>query len=77
MANLAVGNSNATSAAAQNAAAIAAARAAEQQKFGGQLIGTGLGLASNYFKPAATSYGYTAPGAPSYYGGGTVGNFGF
>jgi hypothetical protein len=58
VANLAVGNANATSAQAQNAAAIAAQAAQQRSALGGQLIGVGAGLYANQNKPA---YSYSSP----------------
>lgn len=56
VANLAVGNSNASAAAQQQAAAIGAANAGQKNALTGQLLGAGLGFAQNYFanRPAST-----------------------
>lgn len=67
VANLAVGNSNATAAQQQQANALKVAAANQNAGYNGQLIGTGLGLVSNFFKTPS----YTAPTA-SY--GSAIGN---
>jgi hypothetical protein len=73
IANLAVGNSTAAAAGLQQAAALQAAGANQKSALGGQLIGTGLGIASKYFTPAP-QYSYAAPAnnttGSSYYLGG-------
>lgn len=73
IANLAVGNSNATAAGLQQAAALQAAGANQKSALSGQLIGTGLGIASKYFT-AAPQYTSAAPvnnsAGNSYYLGG-------
>lgn len=62
--NLAVGNSQAKAQGLQQAAALQASGANQKSAFGGQLIGAGLGVASNYFanRPASTTSNYV----PSY-----------
>lgn len=60
--NLAVGNSNLAANAQQNANATAAQAANNKTQLGGQLIGTALGFAQNYFKPTpAPTYSWTSP----------------
>jgi hypothetical protein len=70
VANLAIGNQNATAAQQQNAAALGVGAANAQGQFGSQLVGAGLGLAANYYKPQTYQYfspttfgatGYTPP----------------
>lgn len=74
VANLAVGNSNAIAQQAQNAAALKAQSANQLIGLGGNL----LGAAGSYYANRTPVPTYTPPvGAPSYYGGGAVGNFGF
>jgi len=63
IANLAVGNSNATAAGQQQAAALQAAAANQKSAQAGQLIGTGLGIASKYFTPS--TYTPTTTYAPT------------
>lgn len=52
IANLAVGNSNATAAQQQQAMGLRAGVANQQAAFGSQLAGTGIGLAAQFYKPA-------------------------
>lgn len=74
VANLAVGNSNAIANQAQNSAAIKAQSANQLIGLGGNL----LGAAGSYYANKTPVTPYTPPaGAPSYYGGAPVGNFGF
>lgn len=68
VANLAVGNANATAAQQQNSAALAAQAAQQRSALGGQLIGVGAGLYANRNQtPAKSSY---TPYTPSYLPGG-------
>lgn len=61
--NLAVGNTNLASDAQQQANALAAQTGNQRTAFGGQLIGSALGMAQNYFKPTPETY--TPPTATS------------
>lgn len=72
VANLAVGNSNATASAQQQAAALKIGAANQKSALGGQLAGVGMGLVSKYYQPTGTTPAYTAPAASSvpYYGWG-------
>lgn len=67
--NLAVGNSNLAANAQQNANAASAAAANQKSQLGGQLLGTALGFAQNYFKPTTpapyTPFSSPAPGSVS------------
>lgn len=55
IANLAVGNQNAQNNAMQNASAQQIAAANQKSAFGGQILGAGLGMLNNYFKPVGTN----------------------
>src|SRR6478736_491729 len=74
VADVAIGNVNLANNAQQQARATQAQTGAQQSQFGSQLFGAVLPALTNVFKPTT----YTPPaGAPSYYGGGPIGNFGF
>lgn len=67
VANIAIGNQNAAAGQQQNASALAAGVGNQQAAFGSQLAGTGIGLASQFYRP--TTYSYTSPttyGATNY-----------
>lgn len=70
--NLAVGNSNVAANAQQNANAAAAQAANNKSQLGGQLLGTALGFAQNYFKPTAAP---ALPTATSYFGPSVFGSY--